>query len=98
MRDNKTTGTDGGPETARPGPCANMGGAMPVIDSVTFAPAAWDVPGPVDVVAVLDDGSTVTLFRYFPDELHFSANDFVGRTVDEARALRHRRDVDWLRS
>jgi hypothetical protein len=38
------------------------------------------------------------LFRYFPDELRFTASDFVGRTVTEARALRHRRDVDWLKS
>jgi hypothetical protein len=40
----------------------------------------------------------MTLFRYFPDELRFTASDFVGRTVTEARALRHRRDVDWLKS
>jgi hypothetical protein len=69
-----------------------------VIDSVVFAPAAWDVPGPVDVVATMSDGSTLTLFRYFPDELSFAAADFIGRTVDEVRALHHRRDVNWLES
>ena len=91
--------TTGSPDrTQRSRACVSMGFAMPVIEGVTFVPDVWDVPGPVDVVAVLDDGSTVTLFRYFPDELHFSANDFVGQTVEEARALRHRRDVDWLRS
>lgn len=71
---------------------------MAVVDAVTFVPAAWDVPSPVDVVATLTDGNTVTLFRYFPDELSFTASDFVGRSIDEARALRHRRDVDWLQS
>ena len=71
---------------------------MAVVDAVTFVPATWDVPGPVDVVATLSDGNTVTLFRYFPDELRFTPSDFVGRSVEEARALRHRRDVDWLQS
>ena len=66
------------------------------IDSVTLVPAAWDIPGPVDVVAALTDGTNVTLFRYFPDEISFTSSDFVGRTVEEARALRHKRDVDWL--
>ncbi len=78
--------------------CASTGSDVPLIDSVAFVPASWDVPGPVDVVATLDDGTTETLFRYFPDELHFSADELVGRSVEEARALRHKRDVDWLTS
>jgi hypothetical protein len=76
--------------------CASIGSDVELIDSVAFVPASWDVPGPVDVVATLDDGTTVTLFRYFPDELCFSAAELVGRSVEEARALRHERDVDWL--
>ena len=75
----------------------NMG-TVTVIDTVRFVPAAWDVPGPVDVVATLTDGSTVTLFRYFPDEMTFSSADFVGQSVEEAQALHHRRDVRWLQS
>ena len=78
-------------------PYENMG-TVTVIDTVRFAPEAWDIPGPVDVVATLSDGSTVTLFRYFPDEMAFSSADFVGLTVEEARALHHRRDVRWLQS
>jgi hypothetical protein len=46
----------------------------------------------------MTDGSVIALFRYYPDEVRFTAADFVGRTVDEARALRHRRDVEWLQS
>src|SRR5437764_6107299 len=34
-------------------------------------------------------------FMYFPDELHFSRADLVGLSVEEARALRHQRDVGW---
>jgi hypothetical protein len=78
-------------------PHENMG-TVTVIDTVRFVPAAWDVRGPVDVVATLTDGSTVTLFRYFPDEMAFSSADFVGQSVEEARALHHRRDVRWLQS
>lgn len=66
------------------------------ITSVVFTPDAWDVPGPVDVVATLDDGTTEMLFRYFPDEIRFTSEELVGKTVEEARALRHQRDVDFL--
>jgi hypothetical protein len=66
------------------------------IEAVVFTPAVWDVPGPVDVVATLSDGSTETVFRYFPDEIRFTAEELVGVTVEEARALHYRRGVDSL--
>ena len=71
---------------------------MAVIESVVFEPQTWDVPGPVTVKATMSDGSQETLFMYFPDELHFSREDLVGRSVEDARALRHQRDVGWLES
>jgi len=71
---------------------------MTSIDAVAFVPAGWDVPGPVDVVATLTDGSTVKVLRYYPDEVSFTSADFVGRTVEEARTLHHQRDVRWLQS
>lgn len=71
---------------------------MEEIETVIFAPAAWDIPGPVDVVVTTTAGESVTLFRYYPDELSFTAADFIGRTVEEAKRLHHQRDLRWLRS
>jgi hypothetical protein len=51
-----------------------------------------------EVVVRVDGGEERTLFSYYPDELSFRAAEFVGLTVDEALALRHRRDVAYLRS
>lgn len=50
------------------------------------------------VTAQYDDGSTGVCLKYYADELHFSASDFVGKTDDEVRALFHQRDVAYLRS
>lgn len=68
------------------------------IDRVTFEPEGWDQPGPIRVVAMLSDGSEVEVFRYYSDELRFSADDLVGRTVEEARKLHRARDSKWLSS
>ena len=44
------------------------------------------------------DGTKETLFSYYPDELSFSSNEFIGLTRDEAHALRHKKDVAYLQS
>lgn len=51
-----------------------------------------------EVHVELEDGSKQRLFRYFPDELYFHADEFIGLTVDQAIALRTKRDVAYLRS
>ena len=98
MNEDTTAPGPGTSQTPRESDAYENMGTVTVIDTVRFVPAAWDVPGPVDVVATLTDGSTVTLFRYFTDEMAFSSSDFVGQSVEEARALHHRRDVRWLQS
>lgn len=50
------------------------------------------------VHATFDDGSVVELFRYYPDELSFTEEEFVGLTEAEARALHARKDRAYLRS
>ena len=54
--------------------------------------------GQVAVTATLDDGAEVDLFRYYTDELTFTAAEFTGLAVQEARDLFTRRDIDYLRS
>lgn len=50
------------------------------------------------VTAKLSDGTDVEVFKYFSDELHFSAEEFKGMTLEQAHELRHRRDVAFLQS
>jgi hypothetical protein len=50
------------------------------------------------VNVVYEDGSTEELFSYFPDELSFEEEEFIGRTKQQAMDLFHKRDVEYLQS
>lgn len=50
------------------------------------------------VNATFDNGERKDLFSFFPDEISFSAGEFVGLTEDEAYSLHHKKDVAYLRS
>lgn len=50
------------------------------------------------VTVDFEDGSTKELFSFYPDELSFRESEFIGLTEQQARDLRHRRDVAYLRS
>jgi hypothetical protein len=51
-----------------------------------------------EVTATLDNGETHVLFSYYPDELHFTSDELIGLTVEQALQLRHKKDVTYLRS
>ena len=38
------------------------------------------------------------VFSYYPDELSFTASEFVGVTIEQARELHMERDIAWLQS
>ena len=48
-------------------------------------------------VVLTIDGQAEFAFRYFSDELSFTEQEFVGLTLDEARALHGRKDREYLR-
>jgi len=50
------------------------------------------------LIAIFEDESSKTLFTFYPDEITFSANEFIGLTEAEAHALFHRKDSHYLRS
>lgn len=50
------------------------------------------------VVVTFDDGDVKELFSFYPDELSFTESEFIGLTEREAHALRHQKDIDYLRS
>jgi hypothetical protein len=50
------------------------------------------------VTATFDDGRQKVLFSYYPDEISFTPQEFVGLTEDEARQLFGRKDRVFLKS
>lgn len=50
-----------------------------------------------EIVVTYTDDSVEALFAYYPDELSFSADEFVGLTADEANDLCYERDHNYLR-
>ena len=51
-----------------------------------------------NITATFENGQVKELFSFYPDELSFTASEFVGFTEQEARALRFKKDVEYLRS
>ena len=64
---------------------------------ITKMPDGLSDPMP-EVFVTLDDDSEHRLFSYYPDEIRFEREDFIGLTIREAHALKARRDIDYLRS
>lgn len=75
----------------------------PVIRDVMIGPMPRPMPlGMGDqmpsVQATLSDGQVKTLFSYYPDELTFTREEFIGKTEEEAHQLFQQKDRDFLRS
>jgi len=51
-----------------------------------------------EVIATFGDGSTKTLFSFYPDEVSFQPSEFTGLTEEEAHGLFQRKDTAYLRS
>jgi hypothetical protein len=51
-----------------------------------------------EVIVTFEDGSTKTLFSFYPDEVSFHESEFVGLTEQEARGLFHKKDVAYLQA
>jgi hypothetical protein len=64
---------------------------------ITRCPREIDEPLP-EVRVMLSDGSQQSLFRFYPDEINFEPSEFIGLTLDEARALYGTRDRAYLKS
>ena len=60
-------------------------------------PQALTDPMP-EVKATLDAGVVVVLFDYYPDEISFTPNEFVGLTYEEGRRLKFKKDRAYLQS
>lgn len=67
------------------------------IKSVVFQPSE-NRYGNMEVVATMDNGETEFVFPWFDDELTFTPEEFVGLTVEEARDLKEKKDIAFLKS
>lgn len=64
---------------------------------ITKLPQRFTDPLP-EVLVRVDEGEEVKLFDFFPDEISFRADEFVGLTRDQAYGLKGRKDADYLSS
>lgn len=64
---------------------------------ITAMPKDFFDPMP-QVFVTLENGKEEFLFEYYPDEISFSPNEFVGLTMDEARHLKFQKDKNFLQS
>lgn len=51
-----------------------------------------------EVIATFEDGSTKTLFSFYPDEVSFCTRELIGLTEEEAHDLFQRKDRAYLRA
>ena len=51
-----------------------------------------------EFVATFEDGSTKTLFAFYPDEVSFKPSEFIGLTEEDAHGLFQQKDHAYLRS
>lgn len=50
------------------------------------------------VIATYEDATKEELFAFYPDEISFTEQEFVGLTKEEAMALRTKKDKEHLQS
>lgn len=71
----------------------------PRIVSATISAMPETMFDPMPTVsAKFDDGAELELFEYYPDEISFTAEEFVGLTLSEATALRQQKDKAYIQS
>jgi hypothetical protein len=64
---------------------------------ITEMPKDFFDPMP-QVHVTLENGKEEFLFEYYPDEISFTASEFVGLTIEEARHLKFVKDKKFLQS
>ena len=50
------------------------------------------------VYATFEDGTNAKVFSFYSDEIHFSECELIGLTAKQARDLKYRKDLEYLRS
>jgi len=69
-----------------------------ISDARIHVSSMFCVPFEQSYVEVCINGTWKQLFEFYPDELHFSRNDFIGKTWEQAENLKYKRDLEYLTS
>ena len=64
---------------------------------ITDQPKNFFDPMP-QVHVTMENGEEEFLFEYYPDEISFTPDEFVGLTIDECRHLKFVKDKRYLQS
>jgi hypothetical protein len=73
--------------------------SMNLIVSARITPLPKRIGDPLpEVWATFSDGTEKMLFTYFPDEISFQEEDFLGLDEEEARLYKFGRDRSYLQS
>ena len=64
---------------------------------ITEMPKKWTDPMP-ELYVTTEDNEEHLLFEYYPDEISFTANEFIGLTISEANHLKYAKDLQYMRS
>ena len=68
-----------------------------VMAQITPLPKKFGDPMP-RVIATFDDDTTKELFEYYPDEISFTSEEFIGLTEVQAYQLKFNKDKKYLQS
>ncbi len=70
-----------------------------MITHARITPMPKSLFDPMPKVMVRDDGGDEQeLFDYYPDELSFKADEFIGLTLEEGKRLKFKKDKAYLQS
>ncbi|MCF8001834.1 MAG: hypothetical protein K9K76_08280 [Halanaerobiales bacterium] len=64
---------------------------------ITKRPESLFDPMP-KVIVTFETGEKEELFEFYPDEIDFKENEFIGLTKNEALKLRQKKDKEFLQS
>ena len=64
---------------------------------ITAMPKKLTDPIP-EVHVELDNGTELKLFDYFPEEISFTPEEFIGLDLIQARELKYKKDLAYLQS
>lgn len=64
---------------------------------ITAMPKDFFDPMP-QVFVTLEDGKEEFLFEFYPDEISFNEQEFVGLTIEQAKHLKFQKDKKFLQS
>ena len=65
--------------------------------TITEMPKSIFDPMP-KVIVTTEDNKEKELFWYYPDELSFTPNEFIGLTIEQAKDLKRQKDLKYLQS